>query len=131
MKEHFPEFISREAHGNGDTQKKPEIDDDDDGTTDTESSTSPDDDEEVIELPDSEFCSSTGCQATLVAVVVSTVVFVAMRMLRKTDVEYELTNSNGLELKSSTPDMSDDFGYHDDRPGGFKDDDELSPHEIS
>ena len=94
-------------------------------------STSTDDDEEVIELPESEFCSSTGCQASLVAVVVSAVVFVAMRMLRKTDVEYELASPNGLELKSAKPDASDDFGYRDDHPGSFKDDDELSPHELS
>lgn len=132
MKEHYPDFITREAHDDGEEPQKNDFDDDDDGeATGTQSQTSPDDEEEVIGLPESEFCSSTGCQASMVALVVAAVVFVAMRMLRKTDIEYELTSNNGLELKSSKPDMSDDFGYRDDRPDGFKDDDELSPDEIS
>mmetsp|Transcript_4712 Transcript_4712/g.9019 ORF Transcript_4712/g.9019 Transcript_4712/m.9019 type:complete len:626 (-) Transcript_4712:120-1997(-) len=128
MKEHFPDFISREAHDNAGSSNQ---DDDDDDVKDSQSQSSTDDDEEVIELPESEFCSSTGCQASLVAVVVSTVVFVAMRLLRKTDVEYELTATNGLELQSAKPDTSGDIGYRDDHPGSFKDDDELSPHELS
>ena len=135
MTKHFPEFVKREEakQGNGPQEGEDgfDDDDDDDDLTGTTSASNAVNDDEEYELPESEFCSSTGCQAGLVAAVVSTVVFVAMRMLRKTDIEYELTNTNGLELQSSKPDSSDDFGYRDNNGGSFKDDDELSPHELS
>ena len=135
MKQHFPDFIAREA-GSADEKLDEQVEEavDNSGVVDVKSSETEEIanfDQKPLDVPDDPFCSSTTCQAGLVALVVSTVVFVAMRMLRKTDIEYELTSTNGLELKSTMPDMADDHGYSDDAPGSFKDDDELSPHEIS
>lgn len=127
MKKHYPSFISDEP---GTARVEPaKSDNDDDDIEMNEDGEHSDSDDDLL-LPGSDFCSSTGCQAGFVAVVVAGVVFGAMRMLRKTDVEYELTSTSGLELQSSKPDKSSDFGYHDNG-GGFKDDDKLSPHELS
>ena len=130
MKQVFPDFIAREANkqddGDGSAQ-----DDDDILPVSTKTTNDATPGESDLDLPDAPFCSTTTCQASLVALVVSTVVFVAMRMLRKTGIEYEMANTEGLELKSTKPDMSDDHGYSDEAVESFKDDDELSPHELS
>ena len=122
MQKYFPSFNAQNGQQKENDDKAIEVleDDDDDALV------VDNDDQEEFEIPDSAFCSSTTCQAGFVALVVASVVFFALRMLRKTDIEYELTSSNGLELKASSPD-----GYRDDQPVNFKDDDELSPHEIS
>jgi hypothetical protein len=128
MKDNFPGFLEQESANKGVAPEKHEFDDDTPAVADDDKPAYDDE----IDLDDSEFCSSTFCQAGMVATVVSAVVFIAMRMLRKTEVEYD--SASGLELQSAAakPDPSEDFGvgYRDDE-GGFRDDDELSPHELS
>lgn len=126
MKNHFPKFFS---DNDGTSRVEPEEHFDDDDSVSSDDQLLGSDDE--IDLSGSQFCSSTGCQASFVALVVFGVVYGAMKMLRKTGIEYEVTSANGLELQSSKPDASNDFGYQDNAPGSFKDDDELSPHELS
>lgn len=133
MSRYFPNFNDAQGGSNDDDTQIEDLSDDD-ANNDDDTGTQGDDDEE-FELPESEFCSSTTCQAGFVAIVVAGVVYIAMRMLRRTDIEYEMANvgTNGLELKASTLDMADgDRGYRDSKGSfSFKDDDKLAAHEIS
>ena len=123
MMDHFPKFFTNEDDDDvednvGSVDPRTEMS----GAADDDGVEAVDDDEEEYELPESEFCSSVSCQTSFVAIVLSMVAFVATRMLRET--EHELVSSNDLELQPRT--------RNNNGPrSSFRDDTELSPHELS